>query len=396
MWKKIILICFFLIPCIKVSAIEKYPVKIQKYDQFQSETTEAFKFKIKNIDNGQYILEHGSEIMTTRADGIYYSDFELEPGTYEIENIEYPFHYFPSNKNTRFTINEDTPFLDGYYDIKDYVKKDVGKIIITRLGKTIGPNEKVNYNKLEGYEYEIYAEGDVADMYGVVIYKGDELVDRIKTDKNGKAESKDLPFGEYYIKEVSGRKEYEKMPNLHNIRFAYNLALKREVIETREELISDHTPLYMNVTRLNEEVVDPRIKEDFSIRLCFHLTNECVKKYKLSDFDDGKENLNIAYGEYYLGLFLGEDMVQRYDIDFSNENNTLNAVYDFKEFKNEKGELVDTDFPEDHDIDFPKEDIILKLPQTGYKKSFLFYRISLILVTFHLYLGIKKSKNQYI
>lgn len=126
-------------------------------------------------------------------------------GTYTVKETKAPEAY-DLDWNT-YTVeltykDQNTAIILGNVDSKENVK--TGKIEIKKTD-TEG-------NPLKSGEFGIYAN---ADMYiGDTLYKKGQLVVSIKTDDNGVARSGDLPYGSYYVKEISA--PTQEAGNSHN------------------------------------------------------------------------------------------------------------------------------------------------------------------------------------
>jgi len=126
-------------------------------------------------------------------------------GTYTVKETKAPEAY-DLDWNT-YTVeltykDQNTAIILGNVDSKENVK--TGKIEIKKTD-TEG-------NPLKSGEFGIYAN---ADMYiGDTLYKKGQLVVSIKTDDSGVARSGDLPYGSYYVKEISA--PTQEAGNSHN------------------------------------------------------------------------------------------------------------------------------------------------------------------------------------
>ncbi len=126
-------------------------------------------------------------------------------GTYTVKETKAPEAY-DLDWNT-YTVeltykDQNTAIILGNVDSKENVK--TGKIEIKKTD-TEG-------NPLKSGEFGIYAN---ADMYiGNTLYKKGQLVVSIKTDDSGVARSDDLPYGSYYVKEISA--PTQEAGNSHN------------------------------------------------------------------------------------------------------------------------------------------------------------------------------------
>ena len=161
-----------------------------------------------SLEGAEYTVygADGQEVgkITTDKDGNGSLE-NLVLGTYTVKETKAPEAY-DLDWNT-YTVeltykDQNTAIILGNVDSKENVK--TGKIEIKKTD-TEG-------NPLKGGEFGIYAN---ADMYiGDTLYKKGQLVVSIKTDDNGVARSDDLPYGSYYVKEISA--PTQEAGNSHN------------------------------------------------------------------------------------------------------------------------------------------------------------------------------------
>ena len=161
-----------------------------------------------SLEGAEYTVygADGQEVgkITTDKDGNGSLE-NLVLGTYTVKETKAPEAY-DLDWNT-YTVeltykDQNTAIILGNVDSKENVK--TGKIEIKKTD-TEG-------NPLKGGEFGIYAN---ADMYiGDTLYKKGQLVVSIKTDDSGVARSDDLPYGSYYVKELSA--PTQESGNSHN------------------------------------------------------------------------------------------------------------------------------------------------------------------------------------
>ena len=161
-----------------------------------------------SLEGAEYTVygADGQEVgkITTDKDGNG-SIENLVLGTYTVKETKAPEAY-DLDWNT-YTVeltykDQNTAIILGNVDSKENVK--TGKIEIKKTD-TEG-------NPLKSGEFGIYAN---ADMYiGNTLYKKGQLVESIKTDDSGVARSSDLPYGSYYVKEISA--PTQEAGNSHN------------------------------------------------------------------------------------------------------------------------------------------------------------------------------------
>lgn len=177
-------------------------MKIKKIDyDDNSIVLPNVKFRISSVDSnevlGEYITNDKGEIVfDVQKDFKIYNEQKVK-----IEEIEVPSEYYIDYTNN-------TQIVDLKFDKINEVtfknKKSKGKIEI--LKTSLDYNEFLKLDKdsaLDGVEFNIYDDKN-------------NLVDTIVTDKNGKAITKDLLLGTYYIKETKPKNYY--MLNDNNIR----------------------------------------------------------------------------------------------------------------------------------------------------------------------------------
>lgn len=161
-----------------------------------------------SLEGAEYTVygADGQEVgkITTDKDGNGSLE-DLVLGTYTVKETKAPEAY-DLDWNT-YTVeltykDQNTAIILGNVDSKENVK--TGKIEIKKTD-TEG-------NPLKSGEFGIYAN---ADMYiGDTLYKKGQLVVSIKTDDSGVARSDDLPYGSYYVKEISA--PTQEAGNSHN------------------------------------------------------------------------------------------------------------------------------------------------------------------------------------
>lgn len=161
-----------------------------------------------SLEGAEYTVygADGQEVgkITTDKDGNGSLE-NLVLGTYTVKETKAPEAY-DLDWNT-YTVeltykDQNTAIILGNVDSKENVK--TGKIEIKKTDTEGKP--------LKSGEFGIYAN---ADMYiGDTLYKKGQLVVSIKTDDSGVARSGDLPYGSYYVKEISA--PTQEAGNSHN------------------------------------------------------------------------------------------------------------------------------------------------------------------------------------
>lgn len=190
------------------------------------------EFKIKDIRKNEYVgywawnpLPHYVDSWTTDETGTVMTAEELSPGEYLLEEVKAPQGYTINTEPVKFRIgmNEVYETLpDGSTPVITVAQTDVsvkGRITVEKRGEVLKNviTDKMG-NKHFSYEeqglsdacYQIKAAEDILDPSnnGHVIYKKGSAVEKLCTDKDGKAVSKQLPLGKYLIEELTAPQGY--------------------------------------------------------------------------------------------------------------------------------------------------------------------------------------------
>lgn len=198
-------------------------LKIVKQDAETGKTVKVAgaKFKIKNLDTNKYFgywdwspLPHYVDSWTTDETGTVMTGDKLEVGNYQLEELESPNGYVISITPIKFKITSNTAYEtlpDGKTPVITVKQKDTpvkGKVNVEKTGEVLVDfvDGKFIYEEkgLPNAKYEIFAKEDILDPSndGTVLYKKGTVVDTIITNSDGKATSKELPLGEYSVKEI--------------------------------------------------------------------------------------------------------------------------------------------------------------------------------------------------
>lgn len=183
---------------------------------------EGASFKIKNLDTNEYFgywewnpLPHYVSTWTTNETGTVMTGDKLNVGNYQLEEIKGPKGYLISSQPVKFKISSSSAYEtlpDGKTSVITVDQKDTsvkGKITVEKCGEVLTDfkDGKFVYEEkgLANAKYEVFAREDIYDPSndGTIIYKKGTVVDTIITKLDGKGTSKELPLGEYSVKEVN-------------------------------------------------------------------------------------------------------------------------------------------------------------------------------------------------
>ena len=182
---------------------------------------EGASFKIKNLDTNKYYgywewspLPHYVDSWTTDATGTVMTGDILEVGNYQLEEQKSPEGYLISSTPIKFRISSSTAYEtlpDGKTPVITVIQTDTsvkGKINVEKRGEVLVDfkDGKFIYEEkgLANAKYEVFARENIYDPSndGTILYKKGTVVDTITTNSEGKATSKELPLGEYSVREI--------------------------------------------------------------------------------------------------------------------------------------------------------------------------------------------------
>lgn len=218
-----------------IIAIVKQDIETQKTIKISGAT-----FKIKNVETGKYFgywswnpLPQYINSWTTDKTGTVMTNEQIPAGKYQLEEQKSPEGYLISNTPIEFEVTSNVAYEtlpDGstpVITIKQQDKAVKGKINVEKRGEVLVDykDDQFVYEErgLANAKYEIYAKEDVLDPSNdkTIIYKKGTLVDTITTDETGKAVSKELPLGEFSVKECLAPEEFVLSDKIENVSLKY-------------------------------------------------------------------------------------------------------------------------------------------------------------------------------
>lgn len=206
-------------------------------------------FRIYDIGKEEYVKQyiHYPETkelteFVTSDDGYLMTPEKLKAGRYRLEEVLAPEGYVKGGP-LEFTIDSDTPYeiegetgaavikleyendrqtgtlrllkkgerLSGYGESPKNILQRFGEFLGVLKEDETGPEFFYEEQCVEGAEFAVFAAEDIkspdhqCDENGnqILLYKKDELVSKLKTDQEGKAELSGLPLGSYKISETA-------------------------------------------------------------------------------------------------------------------------------------------------------------------------------------------------
>ncbi|EAE6702367.1 TPA: SpaA isopeptide-forming pilin-related protein [Listeria monocytogenes] len=143
-------------------------------------------------------------LFETASDGSFTMPYPLIAGDYFLQEVKAPTGYTLNAEPIPFTVTGDVNELT----VECENTPQMGKIVLDKFGETVD-NDKTTTNKLvyketllQNTEYDVIAKNDIKTADGTTRAKKGEVVDHVKTDAKGHAETKELFLGDYTLHET--------------------------------------------------------------------------------------------------------------------------------------------------------------------------------------------------
>lgn len=195
----------------------KTKVKVTKIDKDYKYIIKQsnIKFKIKNLDTGEYICESEDCLFKTNDEGWFITNL-LSSGNYQIEEIENQdiYRYLWNQKPLAFSIDENSQIIyennEPVIKINFPNKQIRAHIRVTKVGeKATIKDGQIIYEDipLDGVMYKLYANEDIYAPDGTIMYKKYQRVINFPIS-NGAREIQYLPLGKFCLEEISTLNNY--------------------------------------------------------------------------------------------------------------------------------------------------------------------------------------------
>ncbi|EIM9319917.1 LPXTG cell wall anchor domain-containing protein [Listeria monocytogenes] len=149
-------------------------------------------------------------LFETASDGSFTMPYPLIAGDYFLQEVKAPIGYALSTEPIPFTVTGDV----NEVTVECENTPQMGKIVLNKFGETVD-NDKTTTNKLvyketllPNTEYDVIAKNDIKTADGTIRAKKGEVVDHVKTDAKGHAETKELFLGDYTLHETKAPTGY--------------------------------------------------------------------------------------------------------------------------------------------------------------------------------------------
>ncbi len=256
----------------------KSVLSIVKQDAETGKTVkiEGAKFKIKNLDTNEYFgywewnpLPHYVNEWTTDESGTVMTGEKLEVGNYQLEEVESPNGYLISKDPIQFKISSNEAYEtlpDGETPVITVIQKDTsvkGKVNVEKRGEVLtGITNKDNgeiefvYEEqgIAGAKYEVFARENILDSSndGTVLYQKGTVVDTITTGADGKGQSKELPLGEYSVREVEAPNGFVINDEVKDVTLSYK-DQNTAIVYDDASFVNDRQKVEITVTKKDKK-----------------------------------------------------------------------------------------------------------------------------------------------
>ncbi|HCW3281619.1 TPA: Cys-Gln thioester bond-forming surface protein [Listeria monocytogenes] len=143
-------------------------------------------------------------LFETASDGSFTMPYPLISGDYFLQEVKAPTGYTLNAEPIPFTVTGDV----NEVTVECENTPQMGKIVLDKFGETVD-NDKTTTNKLvyketllPNTEYDVIAKNDIKTADGTPRAKKGEVVEHVKTDAKGHAETKKLFLGDYTLHET--------------------------------------------------------------------------------------------------------------------------------------------------------------------------------------------------
>ena len=272
-------------------------------------------FKVRNIDTGEYIVQHINYPTPVDID-TYYTDVtgklmmpeKLSYGNYEIIEQCTAYGYVLNAEPVSFKVDGTKTTVT----VEKHNMPQKGSIKLSKSGEiffsvieTDGLYQPVFADKgLVGAVYEIAAAEDIITPDGTLRYAKGTVVDTVTTDENGNAESGPLYLGKYTVRETKAPYGMVLNGTAKTVELTY-AGETVEITETATEFYNDRQKAVLSLSKILEKNDTFNIGDNGEIlSVCFGLyaaedliaaDGSFVPKDGLLEIANCNENGNITF-----------------------------------------------------------------------------------------------------
>lgn len=347
------------------NTLKKSEIKIIKKDAETKKTIplSGFGFKIKKSD-GSFVTADKKDVFYTDNTGTISLPVKLAYGKYQLIEVSAGTGYVLYSTPIDFEVNGENKTIE----LVKYNKPQKATITVTKTGDIFSSVKEINetstadevkenplkmyqpvYNNgsLSGAEFKITAGEDITTSDGTVRYKKGETVDTITTDKNGKAVSKQLYLGKYYVTETKAVSGYVLNSESYPVILKYadqNVEVTNSNITINNKRQKAEITL-TKILEVNEELGVGKNDEIKNVSFALY-ANEEIKASDgtiipkdglieiLSVSENGKATFttDVPFGKYYVQEYTTDkhyvldDAKYEFEFSYTDENTSVQKI----------------------------------------------------------------------
>lgn len=347
------------------NTLKKSEIKIIKKDAETKKTIplSGFGFKIKKSD-GSFVTADNKDVFYTDNTGTITLPIKLTYGKYQLVEVQAGTGYILDSTPIDFEVNGENKTIE----LLKYNKAQKGTITVTKTGDIFSSVKEINETStadevienslkkyqpvysnstLGGAEFRITAGEDIKTPDGTVRYKKGETVDTITTDRNGKAVSKQLYLGKYYVTETKAVSGYVLNRESYLVTLKY-AGQNVEVTNSSVTINNNRQKAEITLTKIlevNEELGIGKNDEIKNVSFALY-TNEEIKASDgkiipkdglieiVSVSENGKATFttDIPFGKYYVQEhttdehYVRDDTKYEFEFSYTDENTSVQKI----------------------------------------------------------------------
>ena len=347
------------------NTLKKSEIKIVKKDAETKKTIplSGFGFKIKKLD-GSFVTADKKDVFYTDNTGTILLPIKLTYGKYQLVEVSAGTGYIIDSTPIDFEVNGENKTIE----LVKYNKPQKATITVTKTGDIFSSVKEINETStadeatenplkmyqpvysnstLSGVEFKITAGEDIITPDRTVRYKKGDTVETITTDDKGKAVSKRLYLGKYYVTETKAVSGYVLNRESYPVTLEYadqNVEITNSNITINNKRQKAEITL-TKVFEVNEKIGIGEKGEIKNVSFALY-TNEEIKASDgkiipknglieiVSVSENGKATFttDIPFGKYYVQEFTTDkhyvldDTKYEFEFSFTDENTSVQKI----------------------------------------------------------------------
>lgn len=347
------------------NTLKKSEIKIIKKDAETKKTIplSGFGFKIRKSD-GSFVTADKKAVFYTDNTGTITLPIKLTYGKYQLVEVSAGTGYVLDSTPIDFEVNGENRIIE----IVKYNKAQKGTITVTKTGDIFSSVKEINKTStadeakenplkmyqpvysnstLSGAEFRITAGEDIKTADGTVRYKKGETVDTITTADKGKAVSKQLYLGKYYVTETKAVSGYVLNRESYPVTLKY-AGQNVEVTNSNITINNKRQKAEITLTKIlevNEELGIGKNDEIKNVSFALYANEEIkasdgriIPKEGLIEIVSVSENgkatftTDIPFGKYYVQEYTTDehyvldDTKYEFEFAYTDENTSVKKI----------------------------------------------------------------------